>query len=83
MTNVFALTSLIGTFAFTAGHVQDSSATDATPAATASIPAVVREVLAADLPTAAPGQELQVSAMSSSAVLASPRTSTRHPNGLD
>lgn len=50
--------ALIATIAFTAGNAQEPPATSpTTPAAT---PAVVREALAADLPAAAPGQELQL-----------------------
>jgi quercetin dioxygenase-like cupin family protein len=53
--------SVLAAIAFTTIVAQDSLATVApTPAATPSVPAVVRDVLAADLPAAAPGQELQL-----------------------
>src|SRR5215218_5059566 len=50
--------TLLATIALTTIGAQDSGTT--TPAATPSVPAVVRDVLAADLPAAAPGQELQL-----------------------
>jgi quercetin dioxygenase-like cupin family protein len=50
--------TLLAALALTTITAQDSPAT--TPAATPSVPAVVRDVLAADLPAAAPGQELQL-----------------------
>src|SRR5829696_5023349 len=50
--------TLLATIALTTIGAQDSRTT--TPAATPSLPAVVRDVLAADLPAAAPGQELQL-----------------------
>ncbi|MBA2276603.1 MAG: cupin domain-containing protein [Chloroflexia bacterium] len=56
---VVSLLSLAGAMTFVAGGTQLPPATPET-SATPSVPAVVRAVLAAELPATAPGQELQL-----------------------